>query len=265
MATWYYKNGDQKFGPCNDQQLKGEVVNGRITSETLIRQGENGNWFRADQIPGLLNAPPTMNQPPTMEGSPPWYQNPTIVGIITVFFFPLGLVLLWIHPTWKKQTKIIVSCVVGFVVVLAAIFGESETDAPNHENYSQEKESTSRESDIPSVSAMVLLNEYSIDPDETDKKYKNKVIEVHGTIPVGLDGGVETQHGSTVLIAANTKKGEYGQIETRAILWLNFKGIDLDAAGIKQGSYIKVRGRVDRSSYNSPLLEIHMKDCVIIE
>lgn len=69
MTTWYYKNGEQQSGPHDDREIRNAVGSGKITPETMVRQGENGTWFRANQIPGLLTAPmpPSMSQPPTME------------------------------------------------------------------------------------------------------------------------------------------------------------------------------------------------------
>lgn len=57
MATWYFKNGEQQFGPCDDQAMRNAVNTGQIVAQTMIRQGENGNWFRADRIQGLLPKP----------------------------------------------------------------------------------------------------------------------------------------------------------------------------------------------------------------
>lgn len=69
MATWYSKTGDQQFGPYTDQELKRAVDVGKITPDTLIRQGENGNWFRASQIAGLL-PPAAMSIPPQATATP---------------------------------------------------------------------------------------------------------------------------------------------------------------------------------------------------
>lgn len=70
MTTWYSRNGEQQFGPYSDQELKRAVEAGKIMPETLIRQGENGNWFRADQIPGLLPMRQTQATPSRIGESP---------------------------------------------------------------------------------------------------------------------------------------------------------------------------------------------------
>lgn len=58
MSTpWYFKNGERQFGPCDEQAMLNAVNAGNIAANTMIRQGENNNWFRADQIPGLLPPP----------------------------------------------------------------------------------------------------------------------------------------------------------------------------------------------------------------
>ena len=64
MPAWYIQDGEHQFGPYSDQELKRVAGTGKVTPETLVRQGENGNWFRADQISGLLSplAPPIAPQ-----------------------------------------------------------------------------------------------------------------------------------------------------------------------------------------------------------
>ncbi|MDR3108124.1 MAG: DUF4339 domain-containing protein [Planctomycetaceae bacterium] len=58
-ASWYYKNGENVTGPCESAQIKQAVAQGVIIAATQVRQGEDGSWFSASQVPGLLSPPPS--------------------------------------------------------------------------------------------------------------------------------------------------------------------------------------------------------------
>jgi hypothetical protein len=59
--AWYYKNGEQVSGPYQPAELKQAVTQGIVTAATQVRQGENGVWYPASQIPGLLTPLVTPN------------------------------------------------------------------------------------------------------------------------------------------------------------------------------------------------------------
>ena len=142
MANYLYIDANgQKQGPVNAQQLQALAAQGVITPDTPLK-ADTGHQGKAGQIPGLFTTPPPAESNPFTATAVPsnnqtnpqsaaipvvgekasqWYQHPATVGIVMVLFFPIGLILLWTHPTWKRQTKIIVSCVVGFVVLLAMV------------------------------------------------------------------------------------------------------------------------------------------------
>ena len=83
-----------------------------------------------------------------------------------IVFFPVGLILLWIHPTWQRRTKIIVSSIVGFLLIVSAIFKEPEETAERTEQAVQHTEerqqSTTRESNI--------SDDFSNEEKETQRK-----------------------------------------------------------------------------------------------
>ena len=155
MANYLYLDANgQKQGPVNAQQLKTLAAQGIITPETLLK-ADTGHQGKAGQIPGLFTAPPpTESNPSTATAAPSnnqtspqnaaipavgekrasqWYHHPVTVGIATVLFFPIGLVLLWTHPTWQRKTKIIVSGIVGFLFVIAAISNDPEETKQRHD------------------------------------------------------------------------------------------------------------------------------------
>lgn len=46
-----------------------------------------------------------------------WYQKPVIVILFLIFFFPVGLYLMWKYDLWSKTTKVVVSAFFGLLVL----------------------------------------------------------------------------------------------------------------------------------------------------
>jgi hypothetical protein len=51
----------------------------------------------------------------------PWYRRTVSIVLLLVFFFPVGLVLLWLRPDWPVRRRGIITAAVGIVVILAAV------------------------------------------------------------------------------------------------------------------------------------------------
>lgn len=49
-----------------------------------------------------------------------WYQKPAGVIILLIFFFPVGLYLMWKNELWTKQTRWIVTGVLALIVIANA-------------------------------------------------------------------------------------------------------------------------------------------------
>lgn len=65
-----------------------------------------------------------------------WYQKPTAVVFCLIFFFPVGLFLMWKHEVWSKTSRIVVSVFFG-LLVLGNINKGNETSS-NFTNNSNE-------------------------------------------------------------------------------------------------------------------------------
>jgi hypothetical protein len=50
---------------------------------------------------------------------PKWYRTNIGVGAALLFFFPVGLYLLWSHPDWSKKSKWIVTAIVAVFILIA--------------------------------------------------------------------------------------------------------------------------------------------------
>jgi hypothetical protein len=58
----------------------------------------------------------------------PWYRRTTAVVLFLVFFFPVGLVLLWMRTDWSAQRRTVVTGIVAvFVLIAAASHGSHPT------------------------------------------------------------------------------------------------------------------------------------------
>ena len=52
-----------------------------------------------------------------MENQQKWHQKPVTAVLFLIFFFPVGLYLMWKNNLWSKMTRVIVSVFFGLLVV----------------------------------------------------------------------------------------------------------------------------------------------------
>jgi hypothetical protein len=55
MATWFYRVGDQNFGPYTNAQLLELVRGGKVGGDTYVRK-DDSNWVLAQAVGGLIEA-----------------------------------------------------------------------------------------------------------------------------------------------------------------------------------------------------------------
>lgn len=58
-----------------------------------------------------------------------WYQKPTAVVLLLIFFFPVGLYLMWKHEVWSKTARWIISAVFALAVIANAGEDNSSTSS----------------------------------------------------------------------------------------------------------------------------------------
>ncbi|RJR26797.1 hypothetical protein C4561_03375 [candidate division WWE3 bacterium] len=58
------------------------------------------------------------NQTPQNPAKKSWYENPGCISLLLVFFFPLGLLLMWVYTNWDKKIKWAVTLIILFLIVL---------------------------------------------------------------------------------------------------------------------------------------------------
>lgn len=49
----------------------------------------------------------------------PWHRRTVTIVLLLIFFFPVGLILLWMRPDWSVMRRGIVTAIVGIVVIIA--------------------------------------------------------------------------------------------------------------------------------------------------
>ena len=69
-----------------------------------------------------------------------WYQKPTGIIILLIFFFPVGLYLMWKNDLWTKQTRWIVTGILAVIVIANA-----GNDKSNSSNSSSSSSNSSEE------------------------------------------------------------------------------------------------------------------------
>ena len=52
---WYVRVGDKVFGPHSPAKLRKGAETGKLSPDTLVRQGEEGPWIEASRIQGLFS------------------------------------------------------------------------------------------------------------------------------------------------------------------------------------------------------------------
>jgi hypothetical protein len=53
------------------------------------------------------------------QSTQPWYRRTVYIVLLLIFFFPVGLALLWLRPDWSVQRRSIITAVVGVLVIIA--------------------------------------------------------------------------------------------------------------------------------------------------
>jgi hypothetical protein len=57
MAEWYYQVTGEAIGPVSFDELKAKVGDGQIEPQTLVREGADGPWVPASEVPRLAERP----------------------------------------------------------------------------------------------------------------------------------------------------------------------------------------------------------------
>lgn len=161
-AWFYHRNGEQ-HGPVSSGELKELANTGQLSPADQIWKEGMEQWQPASRLKGLTFAVPVaeevfpdpeVNMPANLEVSkkspgahtskrskankPPQgdegisqlITNPVVVGLSLLFCFPVGLVLVWRHPDWSRNQKLIWTGALLGLMVLGAMLPDSK-ESPN--------------------------------------------------------------------------------------------------------------------------------------
>lgn len=59
-TAWYYIDQFSEVGPMTAADLKRHAADGRILPDTLVRNGDQGKWYPAQKVKGLLHESATL-------------------------------------------------------------------------------------------------------------------------------------------------------------------------------------------------------------
>ena len=83
-----------------------------------------------------------------MENQQKWHQKPVTAVLFLIFFFPVGLYLMWKNNLWSKTTRVIVSVFFGLLVVGNLVNDKKSTSKNINNSYSYNKSTNSKCEDM---------------------------------------------------------------------------------------------------------------------
>jgi len=63
MSEYYYRSGQNEFGPLTSNELRRLVQAGRLVADDEIRKGRHGKWLPALKLPGLFSVTERHDEP----------------------------------------------------------------------------------------------------------------------------------------------------------------------------------------------------------
>lgn len=136
---WHYARHGERHGPITAAQLKELATTGQLTPDDLVWREDMTEWRKASTFKGLFSEQPTAarDKPPQPEmakrdsagESIPIWERPSILTLLVVCCFPVGLFLLWKNPRMTTRQKTLWTGACGGVIVLLFVFNTFMTQA----------------------------------------------------------------------------------------------------------------------------------------
>ena len=103
-----------------------------------------------------------------------WYQTNLVIILTLIFIFPIGFILMWLHASWKKPIKILITVLIT-IIAFAAYSGKGEnTSQVRH--LTEEKQQLEKEIDALEKKNEDLkdaLDKKKKEHEETEKELKD--------------------------------------------------------------------------------------------
>lgn len=123
--NWYVIRGSDEQGPLTAQRLKEMAGNGQLRPTDKVRREDMQTPKLAGEVKGLFSTPTeaaasaASSDPFGVPAAPqtPLWENVALIAASVVFCFPVGLFLVWRHPTWGRPVKWAWTGAVGLIFV----------------------------------------------------------------------------------------------------------------------------------------------------
>lgn len=76
MSEWYVKINEKTHGPMTSKQLKDYSASGKITPETALKKGTDGQWVKASNVRGLFDVVAATKPRQLMQAVPATFSTP---------------------------------------------------------------------------------------------------------------------------------------------------------------------------------------------
>ncbi len=201
-----------------------------------------------------------------------WYEQQGIVVLFLIFFFPLGLFLMWRYAKWHIAVKIVISSLFALALIIGVFNPPPQKDATGNGNpvvpavaqtssidTSSATESSPAQSKAEpitptyeyEVTADNLIAEYDANEISADEKYKGKYVKVTGVV---------NSIGKDILDNAYITIGESDETFSWVQAYFKDNTEISKAAKLSAGDKVTLIGRVTGGTFS-----VTMKDCVIVD
>lgn len=144
MAQWHIIRDGNEHGPFDDAKLKKLASSGKLKPDDLVRRDDATTVKMAKEIKGLFALPVFFSAMPSgsmtsRSTSPSVLQRPALIVLLLICCFPIGLVLVWIHPLWSQKQKWLLSTVAALPLLFLVASAQGRKDASNQQRKNDPK------------------------------------------------------------------------------------------------------------------------------
>jgi hypothetical protein len=191
------------------------------------------------------------------EKGPLWQRLP-LAAFLTIFCWPIGILLVWLNPRLNRRSKWIWTGVsIGALVLLASVVprqtktltatSTSEVVSRNAQNTTPTVEANP--DDMILISPNQLFSEYDRNDIAADKKYKGKELQLTGTV-----GDISRDLLGNIYVTLKT--GEYEIFSVQCFFADSFED---EVADLIPNRLLTIRGRCDGKFGN-----VMLNDCILV-
>lgn len=190
----------------------------------------------------------------------PLWQRLSLAALLTVFCWPVGILLVWLNPRLNHRSKWIWtgSSIGAFMVLAIVVSKPTETSTSTGDLVMQDAnnieatvEATveAKPKDMITIRSNQLFSEYEANDIAADKRYKGQVLQVTGSV-----GNISRDILDTIYVTLKT-----GDFKIFSIQCFFADSFEDEAADLSPNQFLTIRGRCDGKFGN-----VILKDCIIV-